>query len=87
MEIQYANSIRATEDESDFVLPEVRLSPEKSEILKNWNKKVVAALEFSSKVNPYVQSLPIGSVIPSVDAVNWSGQGDVRPRLQDKSTG
>ena len=35
------------------------------------------------------ESLPIGSVIPAVEALHWSvGQNcDVRPRLLDKSTG
>ena len=39
---------------------------------------------------PEVPDLPIGEVIPSVDAVGWSDKGynvDIRPRLVDSSTG
>ena len=86
IEIQKLVSNEATITESDFSLPSVRLSPKTSEI-SNWNKQVVAALEISSRVNPFIPDLPLGSVVPSVDAVNWSGQGDVRPRLKDKTTG
>ena len=87
MEIQKVlSSNEATENESDFVVTEVRSSHSNSEEIKNWDRNVIAALELASRVNPFIPNLPIGSVIPTVDAVNWAGQGDVRPRLKDKST-
>ena len=55
----------------------------------SWNKLVVSALEVASVIDPYQKDIPLGTVIRSVDALNWKpGQNqDIRPRLLDKSTG
>ena len=77
----------AIEDESDFnfVQASDRRSPNSEN--SNWNRLVVAALERASEVNPYSRDLPEGSVVPAIEAVNWSGTGDIRPRLWDKKSG
>lgn len=41
-------------------------------------------------MNPFESDLPIGTVVPAVDAVDWSigkRNCDIRPRLLDKATG
>ena len=52
--------------------------------------QMAAAAEPEPSLNVYHSDLPVGVVIPTVDAVGWS-EGfrnvDVRPRLVDKSTG
>ena len=73
---------QATEPESDSVIYSGR-----SPTSVNWNKLVVASIKKAAKVNPYTPDLPVGSVVPSVEAVNWSGNGDIRPRLWDDSSG
>ena len=76
IEIQRENSYKTPETESDLGFVQARSSQNSEE----WNKLVVAAVEQASNVNPFI-NIPLGSVIPAVDAVNWSGQGDIRPRL------
>ena len=71
-------SNEATETESDFNYFQARQSQ------KSWNNLVVASVAKAAEVDPF-NSLPVGSVIPAVDALNWSGQGDIRPRLWDKA--
>ena len=47
-------------------------------------------MTIAQSVNPYESDLPMGTVVPAVDAVNWSignRNCDIRPRLVDKSTG
>ena len=73
----------ATEPESnDFI--HTRRSP--SSVRNTRNNMVVASLQIASKVNPYSKDLPVGSVVPSIEAVNWSGTNDIRPRLWDQSS-
>ena len=82
IEIQNDSSISiTTENESELDLFQARQCQN-----SDWNNKIVAAIEQASNVNPY-NSIPLGSVIPTVDAVDWSGQGDIRPRLWDKEAG
>ena len=55
MEIQKVLcSNEATENESDFVISEVRSSHSNSEEIKTWDRNVIAALELASKVNPFM---------------------------------
>ena len=82
IEIQKESSNKTPETESDLGFVQARSSQNTEE----WNKLVVAAVEQASNVNPFI-NIPLGSVIPAVDAVNWSGQGDIRPRLYDKQAG
>ena len=84
MEINPSVTLIEDEKESEFLLghDEVRLRPQVESIS-------LAAIEnaWSNNGNP---DLPIGVVIPTVDAVGWYNgyrSVDVRPRLVDKSTG
>ena len=46
----------------------------------------LAALEIASTIDPYVESLPVGVEVPTIDAVGWTRghrSVDVRPRLVD----
>ena len=73
----------ATEPESnDFI--HTRQSP--ASVRKTWDKMVVASLQVATKVNPWSKDLPVGSVVPSIEAVNWAGTNDIRPRLWDQSS-
>ena len=83
MEIQKIDLFKATEPESDCNLFAGR-SPASDR--ESWNKLVIASLEKAEKVNPWVPDLPVGSVVPSIEAVNWSGTNDIRPRLWDQSS-
>ena len=56
-------------------------------VRSNWNTKVIAAIEKAVLIDPYKLDVPEGTVVPAVEAVNWSGTSDIRPRLLDKSTG
>ena len=52
--------------------------------------QVAAAMEPEPSLNVFESDLPIGMVVPTVDAVGWSAgyrNVDVRPRLVDKATG
>ena len=65
-------------------------SRQSQKLSENWSKRVVAALEQASHIDPYQKDIPIGSVIPAAQAVGWiNGQGscDIRPRLVEKATG
>ena len=82
------------ESESDLLLlnsTTVRQSQNKVENLRaGWDKLVVSALTIAEAVNPYQADLPIGTVIPAIEAVDWlvgNRNCDIRPRLVDKSTG
>ena len=50
---------------------------------------MISALEVASEINPYLEDVPVGTVIRAIDAVDWSlGRNcDIRPRLLDKSSG
>ena len=50
-----------------------------------FNEAVNAAIEVAAQVDPYKTIVPEGVVIPTLDAVNWSGNVDIRPRLVEKS--
>ena len=75
----------ANEPESDYKFIHSRQSP--NSVKQNWNKLVIASLEKAAKVDPWSPDLPEGTVVPSVEAVDWSGNGDIRPRLWDQSSG
>ena len=60
------------------------------QIQSNWNSLVVSAIEVAEKVNPYLPSLPDGTVVRAIDALRWPSFGhncDIRPRLKDDSSG
>ena len=38
-------------------------------------------------VDPFKPDLPDGPVVPAVEAVDWSGNSDIRPRIWDNSAG
>ena len=78
IEIQKNTTINASQTESEVDFVQARKSQN-----SDWNSLVVAALEKASNVNPF-NNIPLGSVIPAVEAVDWSGQGDIRPSLWDK---
>ena len=75
-----------TETESDLFKPAARQS-HLAGVRSNWNTKVIAAIEKAVLIDPYKLDVPEGTVVPAVEAVNWSGTSDIRPRLLDKSTG
>ena len=82
------------EHESDYFLfnpASVRQSQNQAEQNRaSWDSLVVSAMTIASAVNPYEPDLPVGTVIPAVEAVNWSignRNCDIRPRLLDKSSG
>ena len=74
------------ETESDYTF--VQASDRQSPFSDNhtWNKLVLAAVERASHVNPFTKDLPVGTIIPAVEAVNWESNGDVRPRLYDHAS-
>ena len=76
---------QAKEPESDYDFFHSGRSP--NSVKQNWDKLVIASLEKAGRVNPWSVDLPAGTVVPAVEAVNWSGTGDIRPRLWDKSSG
>ena len=88
----YNNKIEE-ETESDYFLfkpTEVRQCHKVDKVRLGWDKMVVSAMSIAAAVNPYESDLPIGTVIPAVDAVDWSignRNCDIRPRLVDKSSG
>ena len=54
----------------------------------SWDTAVLAAVSVAEKVDPYEPDLPVGVVIPTLEAVGWSPgrrSVDIRPRLVDKS--
>ena len=89
MEIKKIELHEAAENESDFFHSPARIRQSQLAVIQNnWNGKVVAALAVASKVNPYKSDIPVGTVVPAIDAVDWQvANCDVRPRLIDKSTG
>ena len=61
-----------------------------NEALVRWQQMQISALEVASSVNPFQDDLPVGVVVPTLDAVGWSNghrNVDIRPRLVDKSSG
>ena len=80
MEI-HANNVTLNKNqrsESDFLF---QASPRQSQ----FNEAVNAAIEIAAQVDPYKTIIREGVVIPTLDAVNWSGNVDIRPRLVEKS--
>ena len=76
------------QNESEILFP-LADSGQSQQRLESWDSLVVGALEVASNINPYLSDLPVGTVVPSLDAVGWSvGQRncDIRPRLYDKSS-
>ena len=73
MEIQNKKILFKKEPKSSLFFEKTQVVPEQIEL---------ASLE----VEP---DLPVGEIIPSVDAVGWLGRRnvDIRPRLVDKSSG
>ena len=54
----------------------------------SWDQMVVGAIEVASRINPFKPDVPLGEVVPAVEAVGWScPSSDIRPRLRDDSTG
>ena len=86
MQIQKIELHEDTETESDLFKPAARQS-HSAGVRSNWNTKFMAAIEKAVLINPYKQDVPEGTLVPAVEAVNWSGTSDIRPRLLDKSTG
>ena len=76
----------AEENESDYLFPKPAARQSHVAGLK-WDQAVMAAIEKAVMVDPYKADVPDGTVIPAVEAVDWSGNSDIRPRLLDKSTG
>ena len=89
IEIQKPNVQTEHEPESDFYFnSEARWCQELAEVRSNWYNLSVAAMEIAAEVDPYEPSLPVGSVIPAVEAASWVRKGvDIRPRLRDSATG
>ena len=78
------NEENEIESDYNFVQSRDRQSPHSDN--KSWDKLVLAAIERASQVNPYLADLPLGSVVPAVEACNWQGNNDVRPRLWDQAS-
>ena len=55
-------------------------------LTRSWDLGVIAALEKAATIDPFKPDLPDGTVVPAVEAVDWSGNSDIRPRLWDEST-
>ena len=45
------------------------------------------AVTVKSILNPFKPDLPDSTVVPAVEAVDWSGNSDIRPRIWDNSAG
>ena len=80
------------ESENYFCLPAARQSHKQlAGLQRDWNTLTLAALETASLVDPFQSDLPLGSLVPAVEAQQWPVNGhrgcDIRPRLLDKATG
>ena len=54
----------------------------------SWNAMTMAAMSVAVSIDPYKPSLPEGVVVSAAEAVNWTNPSvDIRPRLEDKSSG
>ena len=51
-----------------------------------WNLGVMAAIQHAARVDPYKMDVKDGTVVPAIEAVDWTGSSDIRPRLLDKAT-
>ena len=45
------------------------------------------AVTVKSILNPFKPDLPDSTVVPAVEAVDWSGNSNIRPRIWDNSAG
>ena len=82
-------SVKIEENESEeFIEAFVRRSQKAAQVRFNSNPLKVAAMSFQV-ASSEVCELPLGSIIPAVEALNWSKKAncDIRPRLLDKSSG
>ena len=62
----------------------------RQEAQTKWEQLQISALQVASAVDPFETDLPVGVIIPTLDAVGWSSgrrNVDIRPRLVDKSSG
>ena len=78
------------EDESEIFIQaaNIRHCQEIAAAKVQWDQMVVGAIEVAGRINPYTQDVPLGEVVPAVEAVGWSSpSSDIRPRLKDNSTG
>ena len=88
IEIQTPKIDFEPDSESDFHFNQARWCQEVAEVRSNWYNLSVAAMQIAAEVDPFEKTLPVGSVIPAVDAASWAKKGvDIRPRLQDDETG
>ena len=88
IEIQKPNVQIEHETESDFYLNSEARWCQLSEVRSNWYNLSVAAMQIAAEVDPFEPNLPVGSVIPAVEAASWIRKGaDIRPRLKDSATG
>ena len=89
IEIQRPSVEIETKTESEeFIEAFVRRSQKAAQVRFNSNPFKVAAMMLPVE-STEICDLPIGSVIPAVDALNWTRKAncDIRPRLLDKSSG
>ena len=74
--------------ESESILSVQTAKARLSQSAETWRTLTLSAIEIAAHINPFSPDIPEGTVIPAIDAVNWSlGNTDIRPRLVDKSTG
>ena len=87
LQIQRLELNEATEHESELLFQPASRQSQLAGLNSKWNLGVVAAMERAVTVDPFKPDLPDGTVVPAVEAVDWSGNSDIRPRIWDNSAG
>ena len=87
LQIQRLELNEATEHESELLFQPASRKSQLAGLNSKWNLGVVAAMERAVTVDPFKPDLPDGTVVPAVEAVDWSGNSDIRPRIWDNSAG
>ena len=93
MEIQNDVIFQESDQESSLLFQEPILKQSQN---FGWYDGTIASIQMAAAIEPepslnvYESDLPVGMIVPTVDAVGWSAgyrNVDVRPRLVDKATG
>ena len=74
------------ENESEYLFKPASRQSQMAGLTRSWDLGIIAALEKAATIDPFKPDLPEGTIVPAVEAVDWSGNSDIRPRLWDEST-
>ena len=92
LEINPADFLINQNHESEFLFTNQAVPSSNCTIesLESWSDYTIESLEVATESENLVPDIPLGEIIPTVEAVNWHKKGhnvDIRPRLVDSSTG